>query len=113
MSQSETKTERNRWLLRQHLGTHGCPDKGMKLKFPSNSLRHVIRLQEIKEEDTRDAKYRNKQEVSLSSCASKSEKEEGNGDDILRQVKQIFKRKLKILKKKNRQNQSRIVKIRR
>ena len=38
--------------------------------------------------------------------ANKSEKEEGNSDDILQQIKQIFKRKVKIPRKKRRQIQS-------
>ena len=57
----------------------------------SNSFRHDKRLQETTEENTRDAKYRNKQEGSLRICTNKSEKEEGNIDDIRRQIKRMLK----------------------
>ena len=81
--QSETKNERNRRLLLQHQETYGCPDKGRNCKRPSNSLRHVKRLQEIKEEDTRDEKYRSKQEGSRSTRANKSEKKAGINDNTV------------------------------
>ena len=51
--QYETKKERNRRLLLQHQKSYGRPVKGRKFKHPSNSLRHVKRLQEIREEDAR------------------------------------------------------------
>ena len=87
MTESETKKDRNRRLLLQHQETYGCPDNGRNSKRTSNSFRHVKRLQEIKEEDTRVAKYRNKQEGGLRTCANKSEKEEGNSDNMRRQIK--------------------------
>jgi len=93
--QNKTKKERNRRLLLQHQDTHECPDKDRKLKRPSNSLRHVKRLQEIKEDDTRGDKDRNKHEGSQSSRANKSEKEEASNDYMRRQIKQILKRKIK------------------
>ena len=100
VTESETKKDRNRWLLLQHQETYGCQDNGRNFKRTRNSFRHVKRLQDIKEEDTRDAKYQHEQEVSLGTCANKSEKEERNNDDILQQIRLILKRNGKIPKKK-------------
>ena len=75
-------------------------------------MRHIKRLQTIKEDDARGDKYQNKHEGSQSSHTNKSEKEDGNSDDILRKIEHTFKRKVNILKKKKRQTQSKIVKIR-
>ena len=111
MTESETKKEHNRRLLLHHQETYGCPDNGRNFKRKSNSFRHVKRLQDIKEEDTRDAKYRYKREVSLRTSANKSEEEERNSDNIWQHVTQVFKRKEKILKKKKRQTQNKIKNI--
>ena len=62
----------------------------------------------IKVEDTRDENHLDKLEVSLITCANKSEKEERNSDDTLRQIRQIIKRKVKRSKKKTRQTQNKI-----
>ena len=84
--QSETKTERNTRLLLQHQESYGSPDKGKTFKRPSNVLRHTKRLQEIKKEDKRCARYHNKQEGSQRTRANKAEKEEGNNDDMRWQI---------------------------
>ena len=109
--QYETKKEHNRRLLLQHQESYECPVKGRKYEHPSNSLRHAKRLQNIKEEDARYDKHLNKLEVGLTTRANKSEKEEINSDDMLRQIRQLFKRKVKIQKKKTRQTQNKIKNI--
>ena len=50
-------------------------------------------MQEIKEEDARSDKYRNKLEVSLTTRENKSGKEERNSNNILRQIRHMFERK--------------------
>ena len=71
VTESETKKDRNRRLLFHHQETYGCPENGRNFKRKSSTFRQVKILQNIKEEDTRDAKYRNKQEVSRRSSANK------------------------------------------
>ena len=68
-------------------------------------------MQVIKEEDARDENYLSKLEVSPITRANKSEKEELNSDDTLRQIRQIIKRKAKRSKKKTRQTQKKIKNI--
>ena len=68
-------------------------------------------MQGIKEEDTRDKNNPSKLEVSPITHATKSEKEEMNSDDTLRQIRQIIKRKAKRSKKKTRQTQKKIKNI--
>ena len=107
----ETKEECNRWLLIKHQESYGRPVKGRRFKHPSNSLRREKRMQGIKEEDARDENHLSKLEVSPITRANKSEKEEMNSDDTLRQIRQIIKRKAKRSKKKTGQTQKKIKNI--
>ena len=101
----ETKREHNRRLLIKHQESYGHPVKGRRLKHPSNSLKREKMMQGIKEEDTRYENHLNKLEVSLITRANKSEKEERNSDNTLRQIRHMIKRQVKRSKKKTRQTQ--------
>ena len=74
-------------------------------------MRHEKILQETKEEDAIGDKHHKKLERSLRTQADISDKEEGNGEDTLRQIKQMLKRKVKRPKKKTRQSQNKIKNI--